>query len=249
VAALVQLLKLLTDVRRAAFHNLVACLFVIFIQSVFLLSLCNVDFELVTFLLLLLFLKGLFPCHLLLQLETHQLSLHGQFLFPVLLLCIMIVKILQNNFIPLSLSHPVPLHIFLLAENSTLLRVLRLRFMMRLDGYVTFDWLSIFYLGFSDATSRTDRAADGFVESCKLILTYVGNFQDQMIHFILNQIVEVFLRARVDSILVAKLVDQKLSELLAFCLLFIFLGLGLGPRLLWVHLWRAVISYLNRCGS
>ena len=114
---------------------------------------------------------------------------------------------------------------------------------------MTFDRLSIFCLRFSDATSRTDRAANSFVESCKLILTYVGNFQDQMIHFILYQIVEVPFRARIDRILVAELIDQKLSELLAFSLLFIFLGLGLGPRLLWVHLWWAVISYLNRYAS
>ena len=246
MAALVQLLKLLTDVRRAAFHNLVACLFVIFIQSVFLLSLCNIDFELVTFLLLLLFLKGLFPCHLLLQLETHQLSLHGQFLFPVLLLCIMIVKILQNNFIPLSLSHSVSLHILFLADYSTFLRVLALRFLMGLNRCVTFNWLGIFCLGFGDATSSIDCAADGFVKSCKLILTYVGNLQNQMIYLILNQSVEIFFCTWVDWVFVAEFINQKLRKLLTLCLLFVILGLRLSPWLLWVHLWWAVITYLNR---
>ena len=179
----------------------------IFIQSVLLLSLSNILFELIAFLLFFLSFYRLFPRNLLLQFKTHHLSLHCKFLLPVLLLCIVVVKVLQNNFIPLSLSHSVPLHFLFLAEHSTLLRVLRLRLWSRLNGCVTFNWLSIFCLGFGYATSRTDRAANGFVESCKLILTYVGNFQDQMIYLVLNQIVEVSFRAWIDCVFVAELVD------------------------------------------
>ena len=161
----------------------------------------------------------------------------------------MVVKVLQNNFIPLSLSHSVRLNFLFLAENSTLLRIFCFRFGKGLNGCVTFNWLSIFCLGFFNATSSINCAADGFVKSCKLILTYVGHFQNQVIHFILNQSVKIPFRTWVDWVLVAEFVYQKLGKLLTFCLLFVILGLRLSAWLLGVHLWSAVITYLNRCGS
>lgn len=76
MATLVQLLQLLADVRRAAFHDLVAGLFMFIIHSIFILSFCNVQLELSALLLLLLPLNCLLASDLLLQLDTHHLSLH-----------------------------------------------------------------------------------------------------------------------------------------------------------------------------
>jgi len=160
-----------------------------------------------------------------------------------------IVKVLQHNFIPLSFSHSVPLTFLFLYESSTVVRIFSFRFGTGVNGCVTFNWLSIFFLGLLNGTSSINCATDGFVKSFKLILTYVGNFQNKVIHFILNQSVKISFRTWLDWVLVAEFVYQKLGKLLTFCLLLVILGLRLSAWLLGVHLWWAVITYLNRCGS
>lgn len=174
-------------------------------------------------------LKSLFAFNLLLQFLTHNFSLKCKFFLTVLLLSVVSLQILQNNLIPLSLSHAVRLlDLFLLSLTRTFLRVLSLAFCKRLNGYVTFNRLSVFCMSFRNATSSIYRAADSFIESAKLILTYVSLYEDQLLDLVLDQSIEIAFRVRVNLELVAELVNQKLGKLLALGLLFVFLVVVLG---------------------
>ncbi len=105
---------------------------------------------------------------------------------------------------------------------------------------MTFNRLRIFCLTTCYATNGLHSTANCFVQSSKLILTYVSLMQDQLLHFVLNQSVEVFLCCRIDIVLVAELVNEELGELLSLDLLLeIHRVVQLGPSrgLLRVHLW------------
>ena len=149
----------------------------------------------------------------------------------------MVVQVLQNNLVPFSLGHAVrPLRSQSLRLISTFLRVLCLTLCARLRRGMTPNRMSVFfYLSFSNATSRSHCAANSFIESGKLILTYVCLHEDQLLHLVLNQSVEIPLSAGVDRVLVAELVNEQLGKMLALCLFLVVLRLRLGLGLLGVH--------------
>lgn len=161
----------------------------------------------------------------------------------------MVLKILQDNFIPFVLCHTNILGF--LVHNCTSLRVLWLWFSLRLDRCVTFDWLVIcicFPLWlFGSASCRANSVTDLFIKGSKLTFTYIGHLQNQVVNFLLNQIIELFLRGWVDGVLIAEFVYQKIGKLFTFCLLFVVLVLRVGAGLLGIHLWmNKRYSYLNR---
>ena len=209
---------------------------------------CDVKSELGAFIFSLLFFKDLFALYLLLKLLAHHLSLKRELFLSVVLFGVMRLQILQNNLVPLSFSHAVRLlSAFRLGlASSTFLRVLSLTLCQRLDRGVTSNRLSVVCLSFRNATSSSHSAANSLVESGKLILTYVCLHEDQLLHFVLNQSIQVSFRGRVHRVLVPELVDQELGELLALGLFLFVIVVELGLGLLRVHLDRAVITYLNR---